>query len=302
MQLPQTNNLTKSSRWLDALISQLAAETTAPHARLFGLFLIVWLVTLAATPITLWIFGPEVFPIVIKFGVLAQATASLFALSLTWPLGRVALTVLIAVGITWLAEFLGVLTGLPFGRYHYTTALQPQLFGVPIIIPLAWLMMLAPTWGLVARLLPQYNHHSISQRLLFAALTALAFTAWDLYLDPQMVSRGLWVWQHPGLYFGIPLINFAGWLLTSFILTLLINPIHLAGRHLLIIYTLTWLFQAVGQGVLWGQPGPAVFGFLSMGLFAILAWRKEVRAWTSSSGALSDSSPAPSHIRSSSAD
>lgn len=302
MQLRRTDSLAQSGGWLDALINQLAAETTAPHARLYGLCLIIWLVTLAATPITLWVFGPEYFPPVASVGVLAQAAASLFALSLTWPLGRVARTVLIAVGITWLAEFLGVLTGLPFGRYHYTTAMQPQLLGVPIIIPMAWLMMLAPTWGLVARLLPQYNHLSVGQRLLFAALTALAFTAWDLYLDPQMVSRGLWVWQQPGLYFGIPLINFGGWLLTSFILTLLINPTHLAGRHLLIIYTLTWLFQAVGQGVLWGQPGPALFGFLGMGVFAVLAWRKEVRAWTSSSGRSSDSSPAPSRIRSSSGD
>ena len=47
----------------------------------------------------------------------------------------------------WAIEYLGSTTGFPFGRYHYTDRLQPQLGHVPLLIPLAWLMMLPPAWA-----------------------------------------------------------------------------------------------------------------------------------------------------------
>ena len=37
------------------------------------------------------------------------------------------------------------------------------------------------------------------------ALGAAALTAWDLFLDPQMVGEGYWRWAAPGAYRGIPL-------------------------------------------------------------------------------------------------
>ena len=46
-------------------------------------------------------------------------------------------------------------------------------------------------------------------------LGAAALTAWDLFLDPQMVGEEFWVWARRGLYRGIPLTNFAGWFLTG---------------------------------------------------------------------------------------
>ncbi len=45
-------------------------------------------------------------------------------------------------------------------------------------------------------------------------------TAWDLALDPMMVSIGHWVWDGPGSsrpYFGVPLQNYWGWWLTTFV-------------------------------------------------------------------------------------
>ena len=47
------------------------------------------------------------------------------------------------------------------------------------------------------------------------ALGSAALTAWDLFLDPQMVGEGYWVWARRGLYRGIPLGNFVGWFLTG---------------------------------------------------------------------------------------
>lgn len=40
--------------------------------------------------------------------------------------------------------------------------------------------------------------------------------ACDLALDPVAVSLGLWTWDRPGAYFGVPPGNFAGWWVVSF--------------------------------------------------------------------------------------
>jgi len=101
-----------------------------------------------------------------------------------------------AAGVTAIAttavERIGTDTGLPFGRYSYTSALQPQVAHVPAIVPLAWFAM-----GLPAR---EAAHAALGDHL---------------FLDPQMVGEGYWVWARRGIYRGIPLGNFAGWFVTS---------------------------------------------------------------------------------------
>ena len=46
-------------------------------------------------------------------------------------------------------------------------------------------------------------------------------TAWDLVMDPLMVAGGHWVWEVEGVYFGVPLQNYWGWWLTTFVTFLL---------------------------------------------------------------------------------
>jgi len=45
---------------------------------------------------------------------------------------------------------------------------------------------------------------------------AITITAWDLAVDPVFSSLGFWVWEDGGSYFGVPLQNFVGWLMTTF--------------------------------------------------------------------------------------
>ncbi|NJL93508.1 MAG: carotenoid biosynthesis protein [Anaerolineae bacterium] len=239
--------------------------------------LTVWLATLIATPISQWA-GLQMFPLMATLGVMGQASATLAALSHNWSAERISAALMLISALTWLAEFSGTHTGFPFGNYHYTNALQPQLGHVPLLIPLAWFMMLPPAWGVVRLILPE-RAPGLPDRLRFAGLSALAFTAWDLYLDPQMTDRNLWRWQRSGAYFGIPLVNFLGWWLTAFLITWVLNPRDLPRHRLALIYSLTWWFQAVGLGIFWKRPGPALFGALGMGAFVWLAWRKEARRW-----------------------
>src|SRR5436189_1452227 len=45
---------------------------------------------------------------------------------------------IIAATISFIWEFIGVTTGVPFGQYSYTTSLSPSLLSVPLFIPLLW--------------------------------------------------------------------------------------------------------------------------------------------------------------------
>jgi putative membrane protein len=107
--------------------------------------------------------------------------------------------------------------------------------------------------------------------------SSLALTAWDLLLDPQMVDWGLWVWQEPGAYFGIPLINFLGWFLTGALVTWIARPADLPRRPLLILYTLTWFLESFGLIFFWELPGPGLVGGTLMGMFVYLGWRTHLK-------------------------
>jgi putative membrane protein len=188
--------------------------------------------------------------------------------------------VVISAIFTYSVELLGSKTGVPFGSYHYTDLLKPQLLDVPLLIPLAWLMMLPPAWAVTTSILGNKRPFWV-----FSLVSGLVFTAWDLFLDPQMVSRGLWVWHQPGGYFGIPWTNYLGWWASATLLTTLLtklnilptNPLEYNYTHrpLVLIYTITWILQAIGLGIFWNQPGPGVAGFLGMGFFAVWAWKKD---------------------------
>jgi len=173
--------------------------------------------------------------------------------------------------LSWAAEAIGSRTGFLFGTYSYTDSLQPQILNVPLQVPLGWLMMLPPSWAVAGaitdRIKPRWKFPA------FVGLSALAMTAWDLFLDPMMVAWGMWVWDSPGGYFGIPWLNYLGWFVISALITILIRPAKLPIVPLLLIYTTMWLLETLGLGIFWGMPGAAAAGCIVMGSLTILAWR-----------------------------
>jgi putative membrane protein len=44
----------------------------------------------------------------------------------------------------------------------------------------------------------------------------------DAVLDPGAASLGFWVWPQGGVYYGVPLSNYAGWLLSGTLATALL--------------------------------------------------------------------------------
>jgi len=238
--------------------------------RSLSLLLGLWTLTLISLPIVRWVAGMAALQHGIVVSVLIQVLVVLVILWRAWG-GRRALWIgTIVVFCAWAVEAIGRSTGWPFGAYDYTPVLQPQLAGVPWLIPLAWLMMLPPAWA-VARVIAS------QRRLAFIGVSALAFTAWDLFLDPQMVAWNFWEWAEPGGYFGIPWVNFLGWMLASGLITALVNPPDLPVVPLVIVYALTWALEFVGQLFFWQLPGPAIVGFVGMGsmlLWALLRFRR----------------------------
>ncbi len=209
--------------------------------------------------------------------VLLAVSALAFAAAAYGP-GRAAGAFAAAVTAGFAAEWAGTRTGLPFGDYRYTDALWPRPGGVPLVVALAWGGMGLAAHAVARRVAPR-------GRLIPILAGALALTAWDLFLDPQMLRLGLWVWAEPGPYRGVPLGNFAGWLLVSLLVMTLIDRLTgrtdggLAGATgLVVLYTVMAAMETVGFAVVFRPPDPlvAAAGGLAMGTFALLAWG---RAW-----------------------
>jgi uncharacterized membrane protein len=242
-----------------------ACTTWAEQSALSQVTIVAWIGSLVLLPIFVWIWDDRALRWGVMASVLLQAVAVWAVLGSSWGWAPASLVGLAIAAMGWAVEFTGSRTGFPFGRYHYTGRLQPQLGRVPLAIPLAWLMMLPPAWGVASLIAPGYG-------LAFVVVSALAFTAWDLFLDPQMVGWHLWVWEKRGRYFGIPLINYLGWFLASGVMTVLLQPRELPALSLALIYAITWLLETIGLGLVWKQPGPALCGFLGMGSMLVWMW------------------------------
>jgi uncharacterized membrane protein len=123
--------------------------------------------------------------------------------------------------VSWIFEQFGVATGLIFGHYHYTNYLGARLGDVPLLIPLAWFMMIYSSYviaNLALQRRPSGTPPGPASLIGFAAVSAVVMTLWDLVIDPILSGPSVraWVWENGGPYFGIPIHNYAGWLLTTF--------------------------------------------------------------------------------------
>jgi lycopene beta-cyclase len=212
--------------------------------------LVLWGLSMVPTPLF-----PEAFTVLSYF-----STSLLVVGTLGYGVERYGskayLLFAVAFSFGVVVEWLGKTTGIPFGVYRYT-APGPNIFGVPLLVPLGW-------WAftLIALSLPNRNK-------LF--LAPLALVAWDLGLDPLMVAKGFWTFSADGLYYGVPLSNFVGWYVSGFVLVWILvkleprlqsdtpKPLHL-------VFAIQTFLMGAGLMVFFGMPIAGLVTFVAMGL------------------------------------
>src|SRR6266704_6284726 len=127
--------------------------------------------------------------------------------------------VVMCLVVSNILENTSILTGFPFGHYHYTDALGPKLFLVPLLIGPAYFANGYFAWVIGTVLVGQVRRGS--NALLTVAvpfIAAFVMVMWDLTLDPRASTiQRQWIWEQGGGYFGVPLTNYLGWFFTVYL-------------------------------------------------------------------------------------
>ena len=189
---------------------------------------------------------------------------SYFAFGPRFSLTHLFITAAFALSI----EIIGTKTGWPFGTYHYDASLGYRVGSVPIIVAAAWVMMSYPILIAARR---------VGKSWVFL-YGGFGLMAWDLFLDPQMVSAHRWIWAKHGASTPfapeIPLSNSAGWLFAGMGLIALLhwvlpkerrkNGASLYIPNALLVWTL--VSGVIGNIFFFHRPGIALFGGLLFGV------------------------------------
>lgn len=141
------------------------------------------------------------------------------ALGLANALGFFALI----AGATFVVENIGVITGVPFGNYHFVVGSDlPHVGRIPVIVGFLYFGTGYCAY-LVGTLITEGRSGAIAP-LAASAAAAFAMTQWDLVMDPiNSTLYGLWIWHQGGGYFGVPLSNFLGWFIEMFLAFLAVS-------------------------------------------------------------------------------
>lgn len=128
------------------------------------------------------------------------------------------------------------------GKFHYTDRVKPKLFGIlPFYVPIMWsILSYLGLWTAIVLLHDTSTNFLLSNPFVFL-LSPLLITIYDLLGDPIAVEDEYWIWHEKGSYYGIPTMNYIGWLITSAIISIpllwQIKTTHLEIQHLWILYT-----------------------------------------------------------------
>lgn len=127
--------------------------------------------------------------------------------------------IVISLVVSNILENASILTGFPFGHYHYTDLLGPKLFLVPLLIGPAYVATGYLAWVLSNVLIGDVRRGA-SAFTTFAVpfVGAFLMAMWDVCFDPTFSTvRHFWIWEQGGGYFGVPLTNYLGWFFTVYV-------------------------------------------------------------------------------------
>jgi uncharacterized membrane protein len=131
----------------------------------------------------------------------------------------IAAFIVICLVVSNILENTSILTGFPFGHYHYTDQLGPKLFLVPLLIGPAYFANGYFAWVIGNVLVGDVRHKS-SALTTFAVpfIASFVMVMWDLTFDPRASTiEHQWIWEQGGGYFGVPITNYLGWFFTVYV-------------------------------------------------------------------------------------
>ncbi len=139
--------------------------------------------------------------------------------------------------IAWISEFSSIHTGFPYGLYYYIEATRGRemwVFGVPLMDSLSYVFLAYASYSLAVFIIAPIRlstsalyvleTRKIRQSLFTALLGTFLFVYLDIIIDPVALHGHDWflgqIYGYPtgGVYFGVPLSNFAGWFVTGFLM------------------------------------------------------------------------------------
>ena len=136
---------------------------------------------------------------------------------------------LAAVG--FVAEVIGVKTGVVFGNYYYGNALGYKVLGVPLVISL--------NWGLLINIGVLVATYLSKKPLLIATLAAFIITGVDLVIE--QVASQMDYWHFSNGIAGIQ--NYIGWFIISFFTSWLLQKHLVKGdKKIALVFLLLQLF------------------------------------------------------------
>lgn len=112
-------------------------------------------------------------------------------------------------------ENLSIATGVPFGYFlHADGALGPKIFSVPIMVGPAYFAIIVPSWLWSDLVLERTPGSRVLARPLLSMFVASSL---DACLDPiHATLMKTWSYPQGGGYFGVPITNSVGWMVTVF--------------------------------------------------------------------------------------
>ena len=133
-------------------------------------------------------------------------------------------------GIAFASEISSTRIGFPFGNYYYVDTTRDQelwIFNVPFMDSISFSFLLFASYCCANLIL--YLARNTSRNLVgkgespspvsgpIMVITVLLFVVIDVIIDPVALRGDRWFlgkiysYTEPGIYFGVPLSNFAGW-------------------------------------------------------------------------------------------
>jgi len=217
-----------------------------------------------------------------------------YLLLATWHLGAPRALAFLVLGylVSWAAELSSITWGFPFGAYLYIPATRGRelwVAGVPLMDSLSYVFLAYASFTLALTALgpgrwEKFGFHLKESPALLSSLrvwvlAAVLMVTLDIIIDPVALRGYRWFlgqiygYPEPGVYFGIPLANFGGWLLVALVLVRLLQV--LATRTTAPLWD--WGRRAFPSRALLG---PAFYlGILGFNLMVTFAIREATLGW-----------------------